>query len=77
MSRFLEIATGVHGFEIQERVEDARGVLIPFHIRVVVPQKARARIGLIERIVAWEKPAHTTSEIVVREESGRIEGVID
>ena len=63
MIDFLETATGVRGYRIDEQVADADGSVIPFHIRVHVPQAAAAYRGLIERIVALEKPAYVTAEI--------------
>ncbi len=62
---FLETATGVQGFTIDEQVPDADDEPIPFHIRVHVPQAAGAFRTLIERIVIKEKPAYVTYEIVI------------
>jgi hypothetical protein len=59
--RFLEIATGVAGFA----VDDALGPDTPFHLRVHVPQAAAPQMTLIERIVNAEKPAYVTWESVV------------
>jgi phage tail-like protein len=63
--RFLETATGVRGFSIDEQVTDDEGEAIPFHIRVHVPQDAARFRTLIERIIGKEKPAYVTYEIVV------------
>lgn len=54
--RFLEVATGVGGFEI---VEDET---IPFHFHLTIPVAALPRHALILRIVTAEKPAFTTFE---------------
>lgn len=62
---FLEIATGVNGFTIDEQVLDAEDEPLPFHIRVHVPPSAAQFRTLIERIVVKEKPAYVTYEIVV------------
>jgi len=58
--RFLEIATGVTGFG----VDDALGPDTPFHLRVRVPAAAASQVTLIERIVNAEKPAYVTWEAV-------------
>lgn len=55
--RFLEAATGVSGFRIDE------DPVQPFHFRLGIPQAAVARRDLIERIVIAEKPAFTSFEI--------------
>ena len=57
---FLEMATGVSGFEIDEHVTDGDGETRQFHIHVWVPEAARPHRPLIERIIAQEKPAHIT-----------------
>ncbi|MCC6802643.1 MAG: hypothetical protein IT319_07145 [Anaerolineae bacterium] len=62
---FLETATGVTGFEIDERVPDENGQQIPFHIRVQVPQAAARYRILIERIIMKEKPAYVTYELQI------------
>jgi phage tail-like protein len=60
---FLTAATGVPGFEIEERVLDGAGNVRPFHIRVRVPEAARPYARLVERIVRSEKPAYVTYEL--------------
>jgi phage tail-like protein len=55
---YLEVATGLPGFELEE---DAGGR--PFHLRFVAPPGAEAFSSLIETIVEQEKPVHTTYEI--------------
>jgi len=60
---FLETATGVRGFEIDERVPGPDGSPHPFHFRLRVPIEALAVRKLIERIVESEKPAYVTCEI--------------
>jgi phage tail-like protein len=56
--RYLEIATGVTGFDVRESV--ARD----FHIEVVVPAAARPQTERIHAIVRDEKPAYVTYELV-------------
>lgn len=58
LTRLLQLATGVGGFE----VDDAPGA---FHVIVRVPQPAVDRVELVQRIVALAKPAHVTSEVVI------------
>jgi len=59
--RFLEIATGVRGFEIIETPDQ------PFHFTVRVPADARAYAGVVTHIVNHEKPAATTADVQVVE----------
>ena len=61
LTRFLEVATGVPGFVI----EDANdfGTTRTFHLIVHVPKDAVPLIDLVRRIVAGERPAHATYEI--------------
>ena len=54
--RFLELATRVRGFA----VEDAGG----FHLRVRVPAEAADQADIVARIVRAMKPAHVTAEIL-------------
>lgn len=60
LSRFLHLATGVGGFD----VESVPGA---FHIRVRVPAAAADQVELIRRIIRGIKPAHVTDEIEVLE----------
>jgi P2-related tail formation protein len=62
--RFLEIATGVAGFTIQEQVLDAQGEVRPFHLQVHAPAAAHPVAALVERIVELEKPAYMTAEVL-------------
>ena len=55
--RFLELATRVTGFA----VEDAGR----FHVRVLVPDAAGPQRDTVARIVAALKPAHVTADVVV------------
>jgi phage tail-like protein len=63
LTRFLEVATGVHDFQIDEQVADGGGEPIPFHIRVLAPAAAAPHRSLIERILDQEKPAYVTYEL--------------
>ena len=63
LRKFLEIATGESGFEIEEQVKDTDGVIRPFHFRIKVPKTLTNRIRLIEHIIQSEKPAYVTFEI--------------
>jgi phage tail-like protein len=62
--RFLELATGSRGFVVDSRPRDAEGRLRPFHVVIEAPHSAQVWRGLVEKIVAMEKPAHVTAEIV-------------
>lgn len=65
--RFLETATGISGYAIDEAVEDADGQVIPFHVRVTAPAAARTYEDLVRRIIAIEKPAYVTCELIFAE----------
>jgi phage tail-like protein len=60
---FLETATGVKGFDIDEIVQDAKGLPIPFHIRVRSPEAARPLDRLVRRIIDSERPAYVTYDL--------------
>jgi phage tail-like protein len=57
---FLEMATGIAGFDIDEHVIGADGEPRQFHIHIWAPEATRPHRPLIERIIAQEKPAHIT-----------------
>lgn len=59
--RFLELATRVIGFSVEEA-----GL---FHVRVLVPEEARGQAEAIARIVAMTKPGHVTAEVVLPEDA--------
>jgi len=59
LTRFLEVATGVRGFT----VEDGDQAGPAFHILVHVPPAATPLLDLVDRVVAGERPAHATWEI--------------
>ena len=71
---FLETATGISGFGIDEEVRDENGSIRSFHIRIRVPADAGRYRALIERIVQQERPAHLTYEIQYadRKEPGQV-----
>lgn len=55
----VQVATGVAGFVIDEPADR------PFHLVVRVPSVAADQLGLITRLVAAEKPAATTFEVLI------------
>jgi phage tail-like protein len=61
--KFLEVATGVTGFVIDEEVPGPGGRPIPFHLRVRAPRAARIHRSLVERIITLEKPAYVTFDL--------------
>jgi phage tail-like protein len=63
MKTFLEVATGLKGFEIEEQVRGEDGSIQPFHLRLYAPEVARSHQVLIERIIESEKPAYVTYEL--------------
>jgi phage tail-like protein len=60
---FLQTATGVTGFAIDEQVPGPDGVARPYHVRVRAPASTAPHRILIERIIELEKPAHVTYEL--------------
>ena len=61
--RFLDTATGAHGFEVDEQVPGGDGQPRPFHIRISAPKATEPYRALLERIIALEKPAYVTHEL--------------
>jgi len=59
LTRFLEVATGIPGFVIEDGMQTGQA----FHIVVHVPAAAAAFLELVRRISAGERPAHATWEI--------------
>lgn len=59
---FLETATGVQGFQIEEN-RNSLGEACEFHVHVTAPTVALASDPLVLRIIELAKPAHVTSEI--------------
>jgi phage tail-like protein len=62
LRRFLVTATGLPGFVIRDAQVEGDS-LPPFHIVVEAPAEAAPLRGLIERIIAEEKPAYVTHEL--------------
>jgi phage tail-like protein len=60
---FLEIATGIEGFVIEEQVLGPDGQPMPFHLRVIAPEAVKPHQSLISRIIESEKPAYVTYEL--------------
>jgi hypothetical protein len=69
-----ELVTGERGFAVEEGVVDADGDPLPFHFRLVAPASAEAKRDLVAAIVAAEKPAFVTADIVFRTTSIAEEG---
>jgi phage tail-like protein len=70
LQRFLEIATGVAGFNILENSRGADGKLRPFHIVVVAPASLNAHRPLLDRIIEVERPAYATWELTFDNSGG-------
>lgn len=62
--RFLETATGVTGFVVEENPIGSDNRALPFHVRVEVPAAASEYESLITRIIESEKPAYVTYELI-------------
>ncbi len=66
LQRFLETATGVTGFTIDENVRDLQGQILPYHIKVTAPSAVERFRPMLEHIIAIEKPAYVTYELAFR-----------
>jgi phage tail-like protein len=64
--RFLETASGVSGFAIDDQVAAEAGALIPYHLQVTAPTAAQIYDTLIKQIIELEKPAYMTYELVYK-----------
>jgi phage tail-like protein len=62
---FLETATGITGFAVDDQVLGDDGQPIPFHIRVRAPQESAPYRVLIDNIIRKEKPAYVTYELQI------------
>lgn len=60
--RFLETATGLTGFEINEAVVE-KGQVVPYHLLITAPARAQPYRSLLDRIITLEKPAYVTYEL--------------
>jgi phage tail-like protein len=69
--RFLDTATGIPGFDVEENVTGDPPTPLPFHLRVLAPQAAEVYRPLIERVISAEKPAYATYELVFVTGAGR------
>jgi phage tail-like protein len=63
LSLFLETATGMKGFVVDEHARDASGKEKPFHLRISAPRELASHRTLIRRIIELEKPAYVTYEL--------------
>lgn len=61
MCKLLSTLCGTEGFVVDEPIDR------PFHLVVRVPPAAAAQLALIRRVVAAEKPAATTCEVILDE----------
>ncbi len=58
LERFLETATGVHGFRVHAASDR------PFHLLVLIPRQAEPLREFVRLVVQAEKPAYATCEIL-------------
>jgi phage tail-like protein len=61
---FLETATGIQGFKIEENVSCANHHPRPFHLCIHAPKESAPYQVMIERIIEFEKPAYVTYELI-------------
>lgn len=64
--RFLETASGMQGFTIEERVLGSNGRPRPFHIAIQAPPEAAPYQTMLKRIIESEKPAYVTYDFQIR-----------
>ncbi len=64
LKAMLTAATGIADIAIQEVVYDQSGNELPYHVTVTIPESGLPHRLLLERMVAEEKPAHVTADIV-------------
>src|SRR4051812_38750218 len=62
LTRFLTVATGISGFEIDETPMHEAGAWRAFHIVVLAPKESLVHEVMIRKIIELEKPAHVTYE---------------
>jgi phage tail-like protein len=63
LTAFLEAATGMTGFKVDDAVRDKRGRTRPFHIRVTAPASLQPYHEQLEAIALREKPAYVTIDL--------------
>lgn len=56
--RFLEVATGIGGYTVEEQFSGR-----PFHVRFIGPAEAEPFAAMLTRIIEMEKPAYVTFEL--------------
>ncbi len=64
LTRFLDTATGLRGFRIDEGLrvagEDAPR---PFHLRITAPAAAKRQTDLVHKVIRMGMPAHVTYDL--------------
>jgi phage tail-like protein len=60
---FLETATGIPGFQIDEGSADPGQPSKPFHLTILAPPESAQYQGLLQRIIEAEKPAYVTYDL--------------
>jgi len=67
---FLETATGMQGFEINENTTGADSKAKSFHLRITAPNQLVEQGALLRRIIELEKPAYVTYELGFEPQQG-------
>lgn len=65
--RFLETASGVQGFTVEEQIPGPDGRPRPFHITIHAPAEATPYQPMLKRIIEAEKPAYVTYDLLMME----------
>lgn len=60
--RFLQVATGLRGFDLVENAM-ASGLPRPYHLWIRAPKEAATYRAMLARIIESEKPAYVTYEL--------------
>lgn len=58
----LENAMGIKGVIIEEDIE-VKGEVVPFHVRIKLPETVRSKIRLIKKLIEWMQPVYVTYEL--------------
>ena len=61
--RFLEAATGLRGFAIDDQLHDDQGRLRAFHVRITAPAAAQRQHDLILKVLRMSTPVHVTCDL--------------
>jgi hypothetical protein len=64
LTAFLEAATGMTGFKVDDAVPGDGGAIKPFHLRITAPAALAPYQKQLDAIVLREKPAYVTTDSI-------------